>query len=274
MDKRSLVLYLSGLAATGAVVGLAASCSDQPRIKCTAGHGAFAAVYTPKGGGADPCGMPGEQIGVEAYNFPLGDKSNLDPNNGSLGLEPIDLAAHIDEHGGKDTSNGRLPYSLGKWATSEPTGDDFCTVENPNAIEQDLPFVPGKPPTTPDAGDGEDPIPSLYMKYAWSNVRFYNTPASSGTQLVADLSFTRTDGAEDGGAGTPCTAEYHVVGLWPAFDCSADPPAMGIDETKCSPFADPSKNRPTGSGISPDLATRCDPVLKLCVLAKEPPSFK
>ena len=37
--------------------------------------------------------------------------------------------------------------------------------------------------------------------------------------------------------------------------------------TPITPRADP-----TGSGISPDLAYRCDPVLNLCVLAKDPPS--
>ena len=30
----------------------------------------------------------------------------------------------------------------------------------------------------------------------------------------------------------------------------------------------------TGSGIGPDLATRCDENLNLCVLARDPPSFK
>jgi hypothetical protein len=49
---------------------------------------------------------------------------------------------------------------------------------------------------------------------------------------------------------------------------------MGIDESKCSTEPDNSKGRPTGSGISPDLATRCHPELKMCVLAKEVPSFK
>jgi hypothetical protein len=274
VDKRSLVLYLSGLAAAGAVVGLAASCSDQPRIKCTAGHGPFAAVYTPKGG-ADPCGIPGELIGVEAYNYPLPDNANLDPNRGSLGMQPLDLAAAIAEHAEfmtDDKNPAHIPHALGDWGSAEPGGDNFCAVPNPTDIEQDLGYVP-KGPDLPDGGAGRAAIPALSLKYHWTNVRFYNTPASPGTQLIADLSYTATRGLADGGAGSPCTAEYKVVGLWPWFDCSADV-GDGIDETKCSPFADPTKNRPTGSGISPDLATRCDPVLKFCVLAKDPPSFK
>src|SRR6185503_9755250 len=130
VDKRSLVLYLSGLAAAGAVVGLAASCSDQPRIKCTAGHGLFAAVYTPMGG-ADPCGMPGEEIGVEAYNDPLPDNSNLDPNKGSLGMQPVDMGAGDRA----DTNAAHKPYALGNWGSAEPTGDNFCAVVSPNEIE-------------------------------------------------------------------------------------------------------------------------------------------
>jgi hypothetical protein len=140
VDKRSLVLYLSGLAAAGAVVGLAASCSDQPRIKCTAGHGPFAAVYTPMGG-PDPCGMPGELIGVEAYNYPLADNSNLDPNRGSLGMQPLVIADEIG-HRGPDSNAAHKPYALGDWGSAEPGGDNFCTVPNPNVIEQDQFEVP------------------------------------------------------------------------------------------------------------------------------------
>ena len=276
MDKRSLVLYLSGLAAAGAVVGLAASCSDQPRMKCTAGHGAFAAVYTPKGG--TDCDLHGEEIGIEAYNESLPDKSTLDPNNGSLGMEPVALAARIDQHP-PDMNGAHSAFSLGKWAGREPGGDEFCTVSNPTNIEQNLEYVPPGQ-LQPDGGPGTEAVPALNIKYEWSNVRFYNTPAAPGTQLIADLILTRTEGSLDGGAGTPCTAEYKVVGLWPSISCAASPledggaPPDPLDYSKCSPEPDPSKNRPTGSGIGPDLSTRCDENLRLCVLAKDPPSFK
>jgi hypothetical protein len=236
-------------------------------------------VYTPKGG--TDCGLKGEQIGVEAYNQPLPDKSNLDPNNGSLGMEPVDLATRIDERpdDAKDTTPGHSAFSLGKWASSEAAGDEFCTVSSPNDIEQDLKYVPPGP-LQPDGGPGTDPIPALNIKYQWSNVRFYNTPAAPGTQLIADLTLTKTEGLPDGGAGTPCTAEYKVVGLWPAVLCSSDPLPDGgpdpvpTDPTKCSPEPDNTKNRPIGSGIGPDLLTRCDEQLQLCVLVKDPPSFK
>jgi len=266
VDKRSLVLYLSGLAAAGAVVGLAASCSDQPRIKCTAGHGPFAVVYTPMG---SDCGLSGDTalagLGVEAYNDPLPDKSNLDPNHGSLGFQPLDFGQGTRS----DDNMAHLPYALGKWASSEPGPDNFCSVVDPNDIQQDFAPTDAVPPG-PDGGGAKPYVPSLSVKYHWSNVRFFNTPAAPGTQLVADVTYTRTEGLPDGGSGTPCAAQYHAVGLWPSFSCQDPNDPTKVDPTLCSPFADNSKNRPVGSGISPDLVTRCDETLQLCVLANEP----
>jgi hypothetical protein len=224
--------------------------------------------------GDNPCGLTGEQIGVEAYNYPLPDRSNLDPNRGSLGMSPLSVA------GARTTREERDPtkldsnpahnwFSLGDWGSSVPGDDNFCYVPNINPIEQDLGYIPGVP-AGPDGGGAMDPVPALNVKYEWTNVRFYNTPASPGTQLVADLTLTQTTGQADGGAGTPCTSQYHVVGLWPAISCEDENHV--IDDTLCN--AEPSNGRAVGSGISPDLATRCDHDLRLCVLAKEPPSFK
>jgi hypothetical protein len=271
VDKRSLVLYLSGLAAAGAVVGLAASCSDQPRIKCTAGHGAFAVIYTSVGGAADCAPAPGELLGVEAYNYPLGDGTNLDPNRGSLGMEPLDLAHEFDirPNDKRDQNPAHKKHSLGDWLTPEPGGDNFCVVNNPNPIEQDLGYIAAGP-DLPDGGAGTPAVKSISVKYEWTNVRFYNTPASPGTQLIADLTYTATKGLPDGGTMPPCTGQYKAVGLWPAIPCE-DENHM-IDETLC--FAEPAKGRASGSGISPDLLTRCDPDLRHCVLAKDPPAFK
>jgi hypothetical protein len=277
-------LYLSGLVAAGAVAGLAASCSDQPRIKCTAGHGPFAVVYTHAGGdtgcvpGYDPTAQyGGEQVGVEAYNYPLPGNTNLDPNRGSLGMQSIDLTDRIHQRPTPDTA--RKPYSLGDWGSSEPGPDDFCRVPSMNEAEQHLAFVPAVPPG-PDGGGGAAAIPAENIKYSWTNVRFYATASSTGAQLIADLTYSRAVGTPDGGAPgdpgspPPCTETVKAVGLWPVAHCEHDDNPDLIDETKCSPEPDNSKGRPLGSGISPDLATKCDPVLKLCVLQRDPPSFK
>jgi hypothetical protein len=222
--------------------------------------------------------MPkGEQMGVEAYNYPLPDGTNLDPNKGSLAIAPLDLHAQIDSHPAPaaDSNTAHNKWSLGDWLTSEPGADNFCTVKDPYDTEQDLKYIEAVPPG-PDGGGAEPAVPAFNAKYHWNSVRFYNTPALPGTQLVADLQLTFNEGLPDGGAGEPCTGTVHVVGLWPAVDCTSDPlpdggaPASPIDETKCSPEADPSKGRSTGSGISPDLKTRCHPDLKLCVLPGDP----
>jgi len=280
VDKRSLVLYLSGLAAAGAVVGISASCSDQPRIKCTAGHGPFALVYTHVSGdnGCAPhmdatTNTGGEEMGVEAYNYPLADNSNLDPNRGSLGMQSFDLTARMDHH---PPDNANKPYSLGDWGSAEPGADNFCTVPSISDSVQDLQYVPAVPPTLPDGGGGSPAFRALNVRYHWSNVRFYNTAGSPGTQLIAELAYSKTESLPDGGAGTPCTETVKVTGLWPFVGCAAEDPMDpdGMDETLCSPNPDNTKGRPLGSGISPDIAYKCDPILHLCVLAKDPPSFR
>jgi hypothetical protein len=272
VDKRSLVLYLSGLAAAGAAIGLAASCSDQPRIKCTAGHGPFAVVYTHVGGdtGCAPAG--GEQVGVEAYNYPLDDGTNVNPNRGSLGMQSFDLTDQMHARSTEDKAH--LPYSKGDWASSEPGADNFCNVLPMNEAEQHLAYVPAVPPG-PDGGGAKAAIPAVNIKYSWSNVRFYNTPGSPGTQLIADMTYTKVVGDAMGSApSVSCTETVKAVGLWPAAPCGHDTDPMQIDESKCSPFPDNSKGRPLGSGIGPDIASKCDANLHLCVLAKDPPSFK
>jgi len=223
--------------------------------------------------------MPaGEQMGVEAYNYPLPDKSNLDPDHGSLGIASMVLSAQIEAHPASDKPaedlSDRDPthqkWSLGDWLTPEPAANNFCTVKDPTDTEQVLKYKPADPPL-PDGDAGKPAIPSYSAKYHWRDVRFYNTPALPGTQLVADLDLTITEGLEDGGTLPPCTGTVHVVGLWPLVDCTSDNPDAGpIDETKCSAEADNSKGRPLGSGISPDLKTRCHETLKVCVLPGEP----
>jgi hypothetical protein len=203
-------------------------------------------------------------MGVEAYNYALPDGTNLDPNRGSLAIAPLDLHAQIDSHPASDTPADDLSdrdpnhkkWSLGDWLTPEPDSANFCTVKDPYDTEH--------------GGAGDPAILAYSAKYHWKSVRFYNTPTFPGTQLVADLDLTFSNGLPDGGLDTPCTGAVHVVGLWPAVGCASDDDPKAIDPSKCSAEADNSKGRPSGSGISPDLKTVCDPVLQLCVLPGEP----
>jgi hypothetical protein len=164
---------------------------------------------------------------------------------------------------GADTDSARKPYSKGDWSSSQPGSDEFCDVLSMNPTEQHL----GPIAANPDAGTAASP--AINVKYQWSNVRFYNTPASPGTQLVADLTYTKIIG--DAGA---CEAKFHAVGLWPSISCADPKMPNGLDPTLCDSAPNAEKGRPLGSGIDSALATTCDPVLKLCVLTKEPPAFR
>jgi hypothetical protein len=84
------------------------------------------------------------------------------------------------------------------------------------------------------------------------------------------------DAAATSDAGA--TPDADDAGATPGDDAGPSetppPPAPMLDETLCSPFADIDKGRPLGSGINPDMATRCDTALQMCVLKNAPPSFK
>jgi hypothetical protein len=273
MDHRNLILFLSGLAAVGAAVTIAVSCSDQPKVKCTAGRGRFAASYTTAMALPDAgCNMLGEELGVEVYNQPNAGGTNIDPSKQSIWIRGQSISNAIGERGGvPDMAHSQ--NSIGQFETAEPGDDTFCKVGNLTPAEQDL----------PDAGD----FPPTSIKYEWSNLRFVVAPRTEGSQLVGDLTYTR-----DG-----CTANYHVTALYPAVTCEVD--GTALDFCKCLYYGDPTPeyDRPKGSGISPDLfgfaptfgdaacdksaaqaqamedasKVKCDHVTHLCVLKGDPP---
>jgi hypothetical protein len=297
VDNRSLVLFLSGLATAGAAVCIAVSCSDQPRAKCTTGRGNFTAVYTHTGGDTDGgCVIPGEVIAVQAYDLPNSDRSNADLNKPLMAIKGSTMANAIDNHPDPDPTSTHSPNSVGPFTTGTPGGDNFCDVPTLSVAEQDLPGVPEMPEAGPD-GSTVPAIDPQHVKYEWSKVRVYVTPAANGVQMIGELTYTVD----------ACSTSYHVTALFPSigcgFDTSKDGPAgpLGIDNGPtipdpgmCLPSADEATcgaacgpghkvnymgvDLPNplafGSGINPDLAVRCDPTLLLCVLSKEPPAFK
>jgi hypothetical protein len=226
LDNRTLVLFLSGLAAAGAAVCIAVSCSDQPKTKCTAGRGRFAAVYRPEGDVPDGgCALNGEIIGVGVYNPPTADGTSLDLNQGSVSLRGQSLADMVALRGA-DPDTAHQQNSIGAFGQAEPV-NDFCDVVNLNVAQQDFP--------ADDAG-----TLATTVKYEWSNVRVLVSPARLGTQLAGDLTYTNG-----------CTAKYHVTALYPARLCGFN----GFCD--CLPYADPDpdggNNGTSGSGLSPDL---------------------
>jgi hypothetical protein len=143
--------------------------------------------------------------------------------------------------------------------------------------------------------------PAYDVRYEFSNVRVYYTPAAIGTQFAADLRYT-ADG---------CTARYKVAAVTPMVSCGVAGPLEDAGFDAASADADlseddagvaadggdvadagaapdageacPPPEPPTGpaepddslcenAGINPDFAVACDPVAMMCALQKEVPS--
>ena len=242
--------------------------------------GQFAAAYkatspVPDGGA---CARTGEVLGVEVYNPSNADKSSIDVNRGTVWIKGQSMVAAIVENGGANPNPAHQQNSIGDFATSVPGDDTFCEVPAMSAAEQDFPAS--------DAGIAN----TIRVRYEWSHVRVVVSPPTLGTQMVGDLTYTKSDTSGD------CTAQYHVTALFPHVDCSI----QGLPNfCKCLPYADPNPDdeRPKGSGISPDLfgpsafgdpeacmnseaaaaaierdsKVTCDRITSLCVLKGDPP---
>lgn len=245
------------------ILGLAGIACTQPRKACTTGSGPtpFAAKYTLKQGsktGTGDCDtLIGEKIGLEKYNPAREDnpekedftKADLAIQSATLG----ELAGAAADAGVPDQDPNHKLYSLGAFADAMPDDNDVCRVASLSPAEQSIAAIPADP----DAGTTGQPVD---IKYEWSNVRLYVTARAPGTQMVADLKFTK-----DG-----CSASYSVVGVWPAVSCAV------VDDGGMATGIDPSLCTPPGSGINPDFKENitCDKDLKLCVLKAPPPELK
>ena len=339
---------VGGVAITAGLGLLLGSCSDQPRARCAAARGNFAAAYHLVSGSGDCAGLKGDVLSVQTYNGSNGDKT---PNwdDASMAIQPMSVTSILQAAGGTaDPNPANKPYALGHFATAEPGPDDFCVAPELSPGRLQLPEIPAGM----DGMGGMTPaLPATDLEYRWSNVRVYVTAAANGTMFRADLTVRQAS----------CTAQYTVDALYPAVSCAvpppmepppetpdpdasvsdgnladgaagdvdgsvadvdgsvadldggaseaaapdgaepmpdaaasdgavasgedattsdsdagmtSNPPAPMLDETLCSPVADLSRGRPLGSGINPDVLTRCDPDLQLCVLAKAPPSAR
>jgi hypothetical protein len=166
-------------------------------------------------------------------------------------------------------------YAIGDFP-KEPTSD-FCAVPQMRApdAEIDVPALPAVPddPTTTKVDESEPMLEATHYVYKWSNVDFLVRPDAIGTQMRADLEFTRNT----------CTAKYKVKAVYPARNCeSRSTPGQG-DKELCSPVSQPDKGIFEGSGISPDFPVDCvefDPESPggakrfFCMITKDVPAFK
>lgn len=219
-----------------AVLGLGSLLSgcdvQQPSAGCVVQDSAsWIAKYDLKEG-QPACAKPlaaGETVGVFKYTDPMQANSTI------IALRPNGLASR----GSRDPGDQRNQTAVGSLG-EQPDENDFCT-----ATELGEATVTAAPKTTAPVED------ETRISYKFKDVKVYTNPRAPGTQLKADLTYTR-----DG-----CTAEYAVRAMWPAIACDPE------DE-------DPAHNCGPGSFINPDMAVTCDPVLHICVPAKEIPSFK
>lgn len=240
---------------------------QQPRSYCSTAHGDFAATYQlKKGDAASDCAkLKGDVIGMQTYFGEGGLNGTPKYGDATMAIRPQylgDLVARVVDYGVVTEENFALKANaVADFTTEKPDDEDFCEATKFNKVALDLPLaplIPGSPaveddPATPDVDETADEVPDVpeqpatSISYVWTNARVLVSANYQGTQFSADLTFT-----QDG-----CTAEYHVVGVYPVASCEADKDCQDTSVT----------------AINPDFDLRCDKDLGLCVLKDEPPAL-
>ena len=266
--------------ALGTAALIATSC-EQPQVLCTTGRGDFAAVYTLVDGPAECNDLKSEILGMNAYSPERGGPNTATMADWwrpsmAIGSERIGwLIDRAARSGVVDPNEAHKHYSVGDLPT-EPS-NDFCVVPQMKSADAEIempavPAVPDDPMTMADESEPE--VPATHYRYKWTNVRFLVRPDAIGTQMTADLEFTRND----------CTATYRVKAVYPARSCAREVNGtVEADPDRCYPAAQPDKGIFEGSGISPDFPVECtefDPISPsgpkrfYCMLTEDVPAFK
>lgn len=270
------------------------SACDQPAPKCNVAHGPFWAQYTLVSGEGDCAMLTGEELDVQSYYAPRsGSDDRPDYDKVSIAIQPMTITAALANAAGlAEPDEDDVPYALGRFSTSSPTSDDLCVAPRLSAAALRLPAVPAHEvdmcTSAPDA-------PAYDVRYEFSNVRVYYTPAAIGTRFAADLTY-----AADG-----CTARYKVAAVYPMVSCGVPTPledagamdaaaaadaeasddagaaadgGMAEDAGEACPPPEPPSGPPVpddslceNAGINPDFAVSCDPETLMCALRKGVP---
>jgi hypothetical protein len=251
MLTRPTILYLT------AMLACTSSCT-QPEMNCTSAHGEFAAEYTlTDGDPASPCAqLPGDVLGLQSYYQPGGLNGTPNYQKAKLAIRPKRLGELIAQAEKTEVIKGAevdetfyAANAIASFTTGFPDDDSFCRAEDFTTVEVSLPDLPALPddPDTTDIDESRPAHSAFTVAYRWSNARVVVSPDAQGTQFEADLEYQEDD----------CTAQYHVVGLYPAVGCKND------DE------CNDEHNK-----INPDFAVRCNTDLGLCVLNAELPAYE
>jgi hypothetical protein len=254
MLMRPTILVITFVLAVAGAVAFTPGCA-QPILNCTSAHGDFAAEYVlTRGDAASACGqIPGDVLGMETYFQAGGLNGTPDYENAKLAIRPASIGAMIAYAEARGVIDGEAVFydanAIGSFTAGYPDSETFCRVDELTAASVSLPSIEevADDPATADVDESQPAQGAIAVTYRWSNVRLVVSADAQGTQFEADLEYTQG----------PCTAEYHVVGVYPAVGCE--------DDGDC----DDDKN-----GINPDFALRCNTDLGLCVLDEELPAYE
>ncbi len=248
-------------------VAALAACSQPPPGCQVSAFAPYAAKYaqTTADDGSPCSGMAGDQLGMSSYSPKNKEGTAEDLTKVSMAIRTLALGSLV-ANAVKDTTSGDNPFAFGAFKSAIPDANDICSPTLASS-HQVLDAIPADDAGTPN--DPTDDIPgqdAVDIQEDWNDVGVYVTAAAEGTQVKAHYKIT------DNVAG--CSAEYDVLALFPAVDCS-DEDADGnliANEDFCSPVAIPDKGIAVGSGISPDFPTKCEPIggTFLCVLDADP----
>jgi hypothetical protein len=282
MGKRASFLLL-------VLAAFAAGC-DQPKPKCTAAHGQFAATFKLVSGEGPCAELSSGIINVQPYNEPKSDSDRrLDQNKAAIAIEMQEATDVVLS--GRELDPDVKTYAFGRFDEPDPDDDGICTVRSLSraALRADateaVPEMMIDECTTEPAQPAMDAIDNGYR---WRNVRIVVTPKAIGTKLEADLEYRIGD----------CTAEYEVAAVWPVVLCGSpveggedEPPDAGDEEEEPAPSDEdggvdavdsgcpPAEPEPEpmpeleaddelceDQNMIPDFPVTCDPALLMCVL--------
>lgn len=259
MNTKPFLLFGLVVALGSAVLVTSSTGCDQPAPKCASARGDFVVRYTYVSGPEECKALVGERVGVQTYNA-VGAEGKPDLDHPSVAMQADGIGSLRDGAEAADVADpdpNDHAYAFGAFATNVPAGN-ICTVPTLSAAQQKIAAIPGD-----DAGTAAQPATSL--GYTWGNVQFLVTPQYYGSQFAADVTVQRDQD----------TCAYRAQGLYPYVDCfkvdeAGDPVKdadgnLQPDDSFCAAEANPPAH-PTGSGINPDFAVHCDPVLFACVL--------
>jgi len=190
----------------GALWAWSPGCS-QPKPECNVGTASaypYIAKFIPQG--TDCAAITGDYVGMQVYN-PASADNTPDLSSKQVALQTGTAGDYL--HNAIELDDTSVAYSIGTFSAVEPDDSNMCSVATLTPAHMVLPLVPGE-----GGGGGGTPAPAqvpVDVEYRWSNLQIYVTPANLGNQAEADLTFADAE--------ADCTANYHVVMLWPAVSC-------------------------------------------------------